>query len=71
MAAFTRPYPSEVPGSNIRSRVTEMAGVKVRIYEPIKVKPGLQPALIFAHGGGFCIGTTGKKIELIDRNLTH
>ena len=61
ISTFTTPTPSEIPGSNIRSRETEMGGVKVRLYEPIESRePGLRPAFIFAHGGGFCIGTTGK-----------
>ncbi|XP_033106316.1 arylacetamide deacetylase-like [Anneissia japonica] len=50
--------PSEIPGSNIRSRVTTFDGIKVRLYEPIKKQQGLSPALVFIHGGGFVIGST-------------
>ena len=51
---------SEVPGSNIRSSVTTFDGVQIRLYEPIKKRPGLGPALVFIHGGAFVIGSAGE-----------
>ena len=51
--------PSEVKGSNIRSMVTTFDGVRVRLYEPIKKEEGLQPAVIFIHGGGMTFGSAG------------
>nr|XP_054771435.1 arylacetamide deacetylase-like [Lytechinus pictus] len=52
------PKPLEnVKGSNIRSRVTYFDGVKVRVYEPIRRKEGLQPGVIFIHGGGMVTGS--------------
>ncbi|XP_071496535.1 neutral cholesterol ester hydrolase 1-like [Diadema antillarum] len=44
-------------GSNIRSRVTDFDGVRVRLYEPIRKKNGLQPGILFFHGGGMVYGS--------------
>ncbi|XP_030837413.1 neutral cholesterol ester hydrolase 1 [Strongylocentrotus purpuratus] len=52
-----QPSPSEIKGSNIRSKVTTFDGVRVRLYEPIKKEDSLQPALIFIHGGGNALGS--------------
>nr|XP_054770759.1 arylacetamide deacetylase-like [Lytechinus pictus] len=51
------PSPSEVKGSNIRSKVTTFDGVRVRLYELVKKKEFLQPALIYIHGGGYALGS--------------
>ncbi|XP_041482300.1 arylacetamide deacetylase-like [Lytechinus variegatus] len=53
LALTNVPSPSEVKGSNIRSKVTTFDGVRVRLYELIKKKEFLQPALIYIHGGGY------------------
>ncbi|XP_071505768.1 arylacetamide deacetylase-like [Diadema antillarum] len=51
------PLPSEVPGSNIRSKVTDFDGVRVRVYETIVKGKSSLPGLIFIHGGGFALGS--------------
>ncbi|XP_072180635.1 neutral cholesterol ester hydrolase 1-like [Diadema setosum] len=49
--------PEEVPGSNIRSRLTSFGGVKVRVYEPKNRDPeATLPALVYLHGGGLVTG---------------
>lgn len=59
-----QPSPSEIKGSNIRSKVTTFDEVRVRLYEPIiKKDDSLQPALIFIHGGGNALGSPGKSIR--------
>ncbi|XP_071949793.1 arylacetamide deacetylase-like [Antedon mediterranea] len=50
--------PSDMPGSNIRSRVTTFDGIRIRLYEPIRKPKVLQPALIYIHGGGLIFGST-------------
>nr|XP_054771264.1 arylacetamide deacetylase-like [Lytechinus pictus] len=50
--------PEEVPGSNIRSRMTSFDGIKVRVYEPIKRDgEGEMPAFLYFHGGGLVVGS--------------
>ncbi|XP_038051223.1 arylacetamide deacetylase-like [Patiria miniata] len=60
MDIFVRPTPLEMPGSNIRASVTTFGGVKVRLYQPIRREPGRGPALVYAHGGAFAIGSAAS-----------
>ena len=62
MASF--PSPSEVEGSNIRCSITAIAGVHVRLYEPIERPLDHGPALIFIHGGGYFLGSAGNKLQI-------
>ncbi|XP_071505769.1 arylacetamide deacetylase-like [Diadema antillarum] len=51
------PMPFEVPGSNIRSKVTNFDGVRVRVYETIKRGKESLPGMIYIHGGGYALGS--------------
>ena len=63
---YVTPAPSElVEGSNIRSRVIYLDGIKSRLYEPIKRKEGPQPAFVFYHGGAMCLGSAGMVVSPI------
>ncbi|XP_011664995.2 neutral cholesterol ester hydrolase 1 [Strongylocentrotus purpuratus] len=54
---FVGDPPEEVPGSNIRSRVTSFDGIRVRVYEPNKKDgEGDLPAFLYFHGGGLAVG---------------
>ena len=55
--------PEEVPGSNIRSRVTSFDGIRVRVYEPIeRGDKGDLPAFLYFHSGGMVVGSIGENI---------
>lgn len=61
LETFVGDPPEEVPGSNIRSRVTSFDGIRVRVYEPIKKDgEGDLPAFLYCHGGGLAVGDIGK-----------
>ena len=58
-SSFGVPHTTE--GSNIMSVITAIAGVKVRLYQPIELRTQADgPALIFIHGGGFFLGSPGR-----------
>ncbi|XP_071494632.1 arylacetamide deacetylase-like [Diadema antillarum] len=58
MSTLVQQPPSEVPGSNIRSRLDTFGGVRVRVYEPkVRGREEPLPAFIFFHGGGLAMGS--------------
>ncbi|XP_022102041.1 arylacetamide deacetylase-like [Acanthaster planci] len=67
---LVRPTPLEVPGSNIRASVTTFGGVRVRLYQPIRREPGNGPALVYAHGGAFAVGSAAS-FDLITRRMAE
>ncbi|XP_069720513.1 arylacetamide deacetylase [Phaenicophaeus curvirostris] len=53
---------------NVTVTDTEFNGVAVRLYLPKKVSDGLRRAVIFFHGGGWCIGDAAlRSYDLLSR----
>ncbi len=41
-------------------RVTQLGGINVTIFEPVKKTKKPRPGVIFYHGGCFAVGSPGK-----------
>ncbi|XP_065604196.1 arylacetamide deacetylase [Cyrtonyx montezumae] len=56
---------------NVTVTDTEFSGVAVRLYLPKKPTKGLRRAVVYFHGGGWCIGSAGMKAyDLLTRRTS-
>ncbi|KFQ28082.1 Arylacetamide deacetylase [Mesitornis unicolor] len=57
---------------NVTVTDTEFSGVAVRLYLPRKAPEGLRRAVVYVHGGGWCLGQAGMKgYDLLSRWTSH
>ncbi|XP_042737165.1 arylacetamide deacetylase [Lagopus leucura] len=54
-------YVAPTSDENVAVTDTEFSGVAVRLFLPKKPTEGLRRAVLFFHGGGFCLGDAGMK----------
>lgn len=53
-------YVPPTSDENVAVTDTEFSGVAVRLFLPKKPTEGLRRAMLFFHGGGFCLGDAGE-----------
>lgn len=53
-------YVEPTSDENITVMDTEFSNVSVRLYLPRKAPEGLRRAVVFFHGGGWCLGQAGE-----------
>ncbi|NXO55887.1 AAAD deacetylase, partial [Aramus guarauna] len=54
-------YVAPTSDENVTVMDTEFSNVAVRLYLPRKASDGLRRAMIYFHGGGWCVGQAGLK----------
>ncbi|KAF1582329.1 Arylacetamide deacetylase, partial [Eudyptes moseleyi] len=60
MLVTTFQYIAPTSDENVTVMDTEFNNVGVRLYLPRKLSDGLRRAVVYFHGGGWCIGQAGK-----------
>ncbi|XP_066049710.1 arylacetamide deacetylase [Chamaea fasciata] len=57
---------------NVTVTDTELSNVPVRLYLPRKAPGGLRRAVLFFHGGGWCLGDAGMRgYDLLSRRISN
>lgn len=57
-------YTAPISDENVTVTDTKFNNVPVRLYVPRKQSSGLKRAVIYIHGGGWCVGGSGKSKDL-------
>ncbi|NXW07626.1 AAAD deacetylase, partial [Fregetta grallaria] len=60
-AITTMEYVAPTSDENVTVTDTEFSNVAVRLYLPRKPSAGLRRAVVYFHGGGWCVGQAGMK----------
>jgi len=60
MLISTFQYIAPTSDENVTVTDTEFSNVPVRLFVPRRASDGLRRAVIFFHGGGWCVGRAGK-----------
>lgn len=53
-------YIAPTSDENVTVTDTEFSNVAIRLYLPRKPSDGLRRAVVYFHGGGWCLGQAGK-----------
>ncbi|XP_009703771.1 PREDICTED: arylacetamide deacetylase [Cariama cristata] len=61
MVITTAEYIAPMSDENVTVMDTEFSNVAVRLYLPRKASEGLRRAVVYFHGGGWCLGQAGMK----------
>ncbi|XP_051482953.1 arylacetamide deacetylase [Apus apus] len=61
MLFLSADYVPPTSDENITVRDTELSNVQVRLYLPRKPSDGLRRAVLYFHGGGWCLGHVGMQ----------
>ncbi|NXM17246.1 AAAD deacetylase, partial [Ploceus nigricollis] len=57
---------------NVTVTDTELSGVPVRLYLPRRAPGGLRRAVLYFHGGGWCLGDAGMRgYDLMSRRISN
>ncbi|NXQ25558.1 AAAD deacetylase, partial [Alaudala cheleensis] len=57
---------------NVTVSDTELSGVPVRLYLPRRAPAGLRRAVLYFHGGGWCLGDAGMHgYDLVSRRMSN
>ncbi|NXK48463.1 AAAD deacetylase, partial [Chauna torquata] len=64
-------YVAPTSDENVTVTDTEFSSVAVRLYLPSKPSGGLRRAVVYFHGGGWCVGQAGmKSCDLLSRRTS-
>ncbi|KFO04184.1 Arylacetamide deacetylase [Balearica regulorum gibbericeps] len=65
-------YVAPTSDENVTVMDTEFSNVAVRLYLPRKASDGLRRAVVYFHGGGWCVGQAGMKgYDYLTRQTSH
>ncbi|NWS72563.1 AAAD deacetylase, partial [Crotophaga sulcirostris] len=65
-------YIAPTSDENVTVMDTEFSSVAVRLYLPRKASDGLRRAVVYFHGGGWCLGDVAmKSYDLLGRETSH
>ena len=60
-------YVAPTSDENVTVTDTEFSNVAVRLYLPRRASDGLRRAVVYFHGGGWCVGQAGKLFSVSAR----
>lgn len=61
MLITTAEYVAPTSDENVTVTDTEFSNVAVRLFVPRRAPDGLRRAVIYFHGGGWCVGHAGER----------
>ncbi|NXP52478.1 AAAD deacetylase, partial [Heliornis fulica] len=65
-------YVPPTSDENVTVTDTEFSNVAVRLYVPRRAAAGLRRAVVYFHGGGWCVGQAGmKSYDYLTRRMSH